>query len=328
MNVPCVRVPREQGESVRQALADIDALAKEFKIEATDEWVYIPITAENEIPETYDIVSRTPERRTQQTLPHDLLSYEPSYERLGHIGLIDEEDPERAQAIADALIASDIPLTGVLNRQSNIRGDYRIREWDQLAGETTETRHREFGAEFIVDVTKTYFSPRLATERHRVIQQVTAGERVLDMFAGVGPFIIPMAMRGAEVVGVDMNEAAITYLKKNADVNDVAERVEAIHGDVREVAASYPGWADRIIMNLPHSADDFLPNAGIVASDSCRLHYYDIQHEDAPFEPGEKAIRSALGDEYQVVVDNRHVVRSYAPHEVNICLDVDLNAKE
>jgi tRNA (guanine37-N1)-methyltransferase len=101
--------------------------------------------------------------------------------------------------------------------------------------------------------------------------------------------------------------------------------VTAIHGDVRDVAGDYADWATRIVMNLPHSADDFLETAVELAGDDCVIHYYDIQHEDAPFEPGLAAIRAAAEPAgYAVEVLSERVVRSYAPHEVNVCLDVRL----
>ncbi len=77
-------------------------------------------------------------------------------------------------------------------------------------------------------------------------------------------------------------------------------------------------------MNLPHSADEFLDTAVSLAGDDCVIHYYDIQHEDDPFGPGEDAIRSAAEPEYDVTVETRREVRSYAPHELNVCLDVRL----
>jgi tRNA (guanine37-N1)-methyltransferase len=128
-------------------------------------------------------------------------------------------------------------------------------------------------------------------------------------------------------VGVDLNERAIEYLRENAERNAVAERVTAIQGDVREVAPEYAGWADRVVMNLPHSADAFLDAAVTVAGEECVLHYYDIQHEDDRFGPGEAAIREAAGDAYDVDVETRHTVRSYAPHEFNVCLDVRLTRR-
>jgi tRNA (guanine37-N1)-methyltransferase len=204
------------------------------------------------------------------------------------------------------------------------------REWDVLVGESTETVHREYGYEFALDIAEVYFSPRLATERHRVISQVDGDERVLDMFAGVGPFAVPMAGRGAEVVGCDLNPAAVEYLRENARRNGVEDRLTAVHGDVRELPEEYAGWADRLVMNLPHSAGDFLETAVELAGEECVLHYYDIQHEDDPFGPGKRAIREAVADaetDYEVTVETERVVRSYAPHEYNVCLDVRLTAR-
>ena len=140
------------------------------------------------------------------------------------------------------------------------------------------------------------------------------------MFAGVGPFVVPAAERGADCVGVDLNEAAVEYLRANAERNGVAERVTAIHGDVRAVEG-YDDWADRIVMNLPHSAEQFLETAVALAGDDCLVHFYDIQPDSEPFGPGERAIRDVAAPEYEVTVENRRSVRSYAPHESNVCLD-------
>jgi len=330
MTVPCVRVTREQGEATRKVLAERDLLAVGYQIFAEDGDLYIPLSR---VPEhldldcTFEIVSRDAPRRKTQTLPEDLLGFEPSYERLGDIVILDEDDLDRAHEIASSLVESDIPVETVVNRASEIRGELRVREWDVLVGDRTETVHREYGCDYELDIARVYFSPRLATERRRVTQQVDGGERFFDMFAGVGPFVIPAAKRDAECVGVDLNEVAVEYLNRNAKRNGVEHRITAIHGDVRDVisdAEKYVDWADRLVMNLPHSADTFLDTAVRLASDECVLHYYDISHDTDPFGPGERAIREAAGDEYDVTVETRREVRSYAPHELNVCLDVRL----
>ena len=325
MTVPCVRVPREAGEATRQALAELDVLDEAHDITVEDGWLYVPVAAPEAVPTEYDVVQFDAPARQRQTRPADLLGYEPSYERLGDIVILDEEDTERAQDLADAVMASDLRAKTVVNRASPIEGELRVREWDVLAGDGTETVHREYGCAFALDIARVYFSPRLATERHRVTEQVEAGERFFDMFAGVGPFAIPAAKREAEVVGVDLNPVAVEYLRENAERNGVADRVTAIEGDVRDVAEEHGGWADRLVMNLPHSAGEFLDTAVSLASDDCVLHYYDIQHDSDPFGPGESAIRAAAGDAYDVEVLTRRLVRSYAPHEENVCLDVRLS---
>ena len=374
METPCVRVERERGEEARRELAEANLVRDDREIVVEDGWLYIPVADPETVPEAFAVVDHDVPRRETQTMPADVLGYEPSYERLGDIVIVDEDDPDRAREMADAILASDLPVRTVLDRASKVKGDRRVRDWEVLAeadagdvddsesvdsesdaGDAspvasrarTETVHREYGCEFALDVAQVYFSPRLATERHRVAEQVEAGERAFDMFAGVGPFVVPFAERGAEVVGVDINEVAIEYLRENARRNGVEDRVTAIHGDVRDVVsgvletpesdgeddatsaevdveADYEDWADRIVMNLPHSADEFLDTAVRLAGDDCVVHYYDIQHEDDPFGPGEDAIRAAADPEYEVTVENRHVVRSYAPHELNVCLDVRL----
>jgi tRNA (guanine37-N1)-methyltransferase len=325
MPVPCVRVEPSAGETTRARLAERDLVADEYEITVEDGWLYVPVVDPSRVPAEYDVHTRElPSRRTQ-TMPAELCSFEPSYERLGDIAIVDEDDPDRARELADAIANSDLPVESVLNRASKVKGEQRVRDWEVLAGAATETVHREYGCEFLLDLDSVYFSPRLATERHRVVEQVAPGEQALDMFAGVGPFAIPFAVAGATVVGVDVNPAAIEYLETNARRNDVADRVTAIEGDVRAVTDEYRNWADRLVMNLPHSADEFLDAAIALAADQCVLHYYDIQPDDAPFEPGIEAIEAAAGTEYDVFVETKREVRSYAPREVNVCLDVRLD---
>jgi len=324
MTVPCVRVRPQEGEQTRQTLATYGLLDEDYDITAGDEWLYIPVTNPETVPGKFDLVPFEAPSRDQQTTPADLLGYDPSYERLGDIIILDEDESERAHEIAAAAMDSGLQAKTVVNRASPIAGELRIRDWEILVGDSTETVHREYGCAFALDISQVYFSPRLATERHRVTEQISDHERVIDMFAGVGPFAIPAAKHGAEVIGADLNPAAIRYLRANAERNGVTERITAVEGDVRDTVGQYADWADRLVMNLPHSADEFLDTAVGLASDDCLIHYYDIQHESDLFGPGERAIRAAVGDSYEVEVVNQHTVRSYAPHEENICLDVRL----
>jgi tRNA (guanine37-N1)-methyltransferase len=332
MEVPCIAVPREDGEETRQTLADVGVLDDDYEIVVEDDTLYIPVTTVDGVPDRFETTVRElPTRRTVQT-PADSLGYEPSLERLGDVIILDEDDPDRAAEIAEAVLTSDLPVRSVLNRASKIKGELRVRDWEVLAEQAadtvdrspTETVHREYGHEFLIDLSAVYFSPRLATERHRVIEQIQPGEQLLDMFAGVGPFAIPAATQGAEVVAVDLNDTAVEYLRENARRNGVSESITAISGDVREVVDDYCGWADRLVMNLPHSADEFLETAVDLAGEECVIHYYDIQHDTDPFGPGIEAIRAAAEPEYEVTVETEHVVKSYAPHELNVCLDVRL----
>jgi tRNA (guanine37-N1)-methyltransferase len=325
MDRPCVRVARTEGETTRERLAAADLLDRNHQIAVEDAEIYLPVTDPDAVPDEFEVVDHPVEPRDRQDAPADLLGWEPTYERVGDIVVLDEDDPERARAAADAVMASDVPAKTVMNRASKVGGEFRVREFDVLAGDGTETVHREYGHEFLVDLAAVYFSPRLATERRRVVEQVREGERVVDMFAGVGPFAVPMATRGATVLAVDKNPVAVRYCRENVRRNGVEDRVEVVEADVRDVARERPDGADRLVMNLPHSASDFFDAAVTLAGDDCVVHLYDIQGEDDPFGPGVATAEAAVeGTGYGVEVVGQRVVRSYAPHEVNVRVDLRL----
>lgn len=78
--------------------------------------------------------------------------------------------------------------------------------------------------------TLTRTSPFLLT-----VVEVLPGERVLDVFAGSGAFGVVAALRGADVVAVDVSPAAVGCARRNAAANGVADRLDARVGDVRDV---------------------------------------------------------------------------------------------
>jgi len=323
MDSPCVRVPREAGERTRRRLAERELLDRTREIVVADDRLYVPVTDPDAVPCEFSVVDRDTPDREPQTVPGEFLDFTPTYERLGDLVLLDQDDPDRAQAAAAAVMDSDVRAAAVLNRESKVQGEHRTREWSLLAGDRTTTVHREYGYEYELDVSDVYFSPRLATERHRVAEQVQAGERAVDMFAGVGPYAIPFADRGATVVATDVNQRAIEYLRRNAERNGVADRITAVHGDVRAVTDDYADSADRIVMNLPHLANEFVERAIALACAESVIHYYDIQPDGDPFAAGRDAIVAAAeAAGYDVSVVTEQEVRSYAPHEVNVCLDV------
>src|SRR5207247_7047141 len=89
------------------------------------------------------------------------------------------------------------PKIGVVLEDRGVKGEHGSREIDVIAGEPrTTTVHTEHGLHYRVDLSRAYFSPRLASERKRIADLIEAGETVADPFAGVGPYSLLTAKRG------------------------------------------------------------------------------------------------------------------------------------
>jgi tRNA (guanine37-N1)-methyltransferase len=178
--------------------------------------------------------------------------------------------------IGEALISEVKNLKVVMEQEGGIGGEFRLRKLRHIAGERrTFTTHRENGCVFRVDVEKTYFSPRLSTERLRVAEEADKRERVLNMFAGVGPFSIVIAKRaGAKVTSCELNGYASRLHEENDRLNKVQDLVEVINADAAELPVMVKGRFDRILMPHPSEADRFIPTALKLARRGGRLVYY------------------------------------------------------
>jgi tRNA (guanine37-N1)-methyltransferase len=156
----------------------------------------------------------------------------------------------------------------------------------------------------------------------RIAEQVKDHDKVVDMFAGVGPFSILIAKKfpPSQVIAIDKNPVAIKYLRENVRLNKV-KNVEIREGDAREEVRGIQD-ADRIIMNLPHSSIEFLDTAFGIIKKGGVIHIYAITHEDDLFEGTWKQIENiAQQADFQVIPLDSRIVRPYAPYQYNVCID-------
>ncbi len=314
----CIRVPKGAGERTRQKLIGLGVINKNLRIRAEGDDLLIPVIKP---VEGYDMEKGDFEVMIKEKSPQEELGFFPAYEVIGDIAIIDqyESDVER---IAEALIRGK-KIKTVVQAASAVGGEYRTREYTFLGGERrTETLYRENGCRYLLDVSKVYFTPRLATERMRVAGQVKDGDKVVDMFAGVGPFSIMIAKKfpSSHVIAIDKNPVAIKYLKENVRLNRVAN-VEIREGDVREEIRGISD-ADHVIMNLPHSSLEFLGQAFSAVKKGGVVHLYAIAHEDDIFDGLWRRIEEAARQfNREVVALERRIVRPYAPYQYNVCVE-------
>ena len=206
-------------------------------------------------------------------------------------------------------------------KKSAVKGTTRVRDLEFLAGaDDSVTIHKEHGARLKLDVREMYFSPRLATERKRVMESVNDGEKILDMFCGIGPFPIVIARnKEVEITAVDINESAIKYLNENINLNKLKGSIKTYCGDIAEVSKSFNSKFDRIIMNLPGLAYTFLDLAVDLIEDGGIINYYEFSDS---YEQGIKRLESACSKKNkQVEIINCRKVKSTSPGEWHVAID-------
>jgi tRNA (guanine37-N1)-methyltransferase len=322
-----LKVERKHGEEFRKALVQRGLIDRSRKIFSDESYVYLPLLDRDEAAvddlaklALFQLMELDFPAEEHRISPEELLGFRPSFEVVGDIAMIEDEGQD-SERIASALMATCKSIRTVIVPISDVEGEYRTRRFRHVAGERrTVTVHREHGLSYLVDLEGAYFTERLGTERLRLARQVRTGQVVLDMFAGVGPFALLMAKHGARVIAIDKNPVAVRCLRENARRNKIQD-IKILEGDARELALRYEGSADHVIMNLPHSASEFLDPALKAARPGGVVHYYCIAPEDDLYRDW-KAIESAaeqIGTSVESVY--RGVVRSYAPHRLNVVID-------
>ncbi|MEM1578122.1 MAG: methyltransferase, partial [Archaeoglobaceae archaeon] len=206
-----------------------------------------------------------------------------SFEIIGDIAIIEipEELLSKKNLIVEAILSKHRHIKTVLRKSGQVDGVYRVAGYEVIYGKETETIAKEYGCRFLVDPTKVYYSSKLSTERERVAKLVKNGERVLVMFAGVGPFAILIAKlsKANEVIGVELNKFAVEYFRRNVRLNKV-ENIIVLEGDVAEIVPKLEGRFDRVLMPAPYSAESFVYLLKGKVKKGGFVHYYTFESEN------------------------------------------------
>ena len=320
---------RREGESVLIPLArwpergELKELEEEIGLIELSEADFEP---REERPSLLALLSRS--------IPPELLDLAPrAFDIVGDIAIVElrpELWPYRRQ-VGSAIMALHKRVRLVLAKGGPVSGAFRLRPLTPIAGSgPTETAHREHGCVFWLDVARTYFSPRLSYEHARVASQAREGELVIDMFAGVGPFSILMARRARAIMvyAIDINPVAIHYLARNVRANKVMGSVVPVLSDARAVVRrGLSGLADRVVMNLPEKATEFLESAcEALRPEGGILHFYTFAGAPEPEREAVDVLKTGIrraGRKIKRILLTRKV-RAVAPFKWQVVVDAEV----
>lgn len=197
-------------------------------------------------------------------IPSDLISKLPDkWEKIGNVlTLILPSILTKYENIIGKKYAEFLNCKTVLKEIGGIKGEFRVPNVKIIYGSKyTETIHKENGIKYKLDPQKIMFSSGNMDERIRMAEISNDKETVIDLFAGIGYFTLPIAVysKPKRIIACEKNQIAFDYLKENIILNDVTSIVEPIKGDNRIVAPK--NIADRVIMGYIDKTQKFLPLA-------------------------------------------------------------------
>ncbi|MHA1687823.1 MAG: class I SAM-dependent methyltransferase [Promethearchaeota archaeon] len=213
-----------------------------------------------------------------------------------------------------------------------IRGKFRVPEnMEFLAGEENPiVVHKENGIIYKFDITKIMFSKGNVRERKYLSTLVQPDEIIVDMFAGIGYFSLPIAVHSPvkKIYSIELNPIAFQYLKENIKLNYVEDKIIPILGDCREevVKLSNSGVrADRVIMGVFPAPRDYIEQALTLTKESGTVFHYEgvvKKDEEDYLNLYEDFKKKASELQLKCELKEKRNVKSYGPGLYHIVLDI------
>jgi tRNA G37 N-methylase Trm5 len=200
------------------------------------------------------------------------------------------------------------------------------------------TTVRENGVSYTLDVTASMFSSGNGTEKARMGAQRAAGETVVDLFAGIGYYTIPLLLHAgaARVHACEWNPPSLEALARNVALNGVADGACVIHAG--DCALHAPRRvAHRVLLGLlPSSESGWRAAVEALRDDGGVLHVHATVRNGAQAAwtadacesfvklAAEAGRRGADGAPWAARTMHIEVVKSYAPRVLHIVADIAL----
>jgi tRNA wybutosine-synthesizing protein 2 len=323
-----VRASAGESESVRQKLLSGSALDNSRKLVKKNGFIEIPVTESFRSDEFILIEQGEPEYYFQEKTLSSTLNIPESEKKLlprgwqilGEIIIVtlSEKLEHRKTDVGDALLTL-YPRCKTVLLDRGISGQKREPHREIIAGNRTETIHKENGCFFKLDAMRIMFSQGNLAEKKRM-SKVGKNEIVIDMFAGIGYFSIPMAVHSKpkKIISIEINPVSFGYLKENIMLNKAGNIIEQIAGDCAKVTPC--GIADRVIMGYL-DGQEYLPQGISALIPGGILHYHEAVPEAIEQRPVERILEAVKEQGRSAQIIGMHRIKKYAPGVWHVVVD-------
>ena len=243
------------------------------------------------------------------------------WKKIGDILILDNKFTVQSDTQLKEL--SDKHNVKTIMKVDHIYGTNRDPVIKLLYGNDTETINKENGCLFKLDLKKVMWSKGNNNERIRIAKLVEDNETVIDMFAGIGYFSIPIGVHSnaKQIYSIEINPNSFHYLKENIKLNKISN-ITPLLGDCINITPDYK--ADRIIMGYVKTTHHYLK----VAIDSLNkggvIHYHETVPEKLMDIRPINRIKELAGDR-QVEFLKLNKVKKYSPGVFHVVCDARIN---
>ncbi len=198
-----------------------------------------------------------------------------------------------------------------------------------IAGEDNPiVEHKEHRIIYRFDITKIMFSKGNIYERKYLATLIKGGEIIVDMFAGIGYFSLPIAKHASpeKIYSIEINPVSYKFLVENIKINHLEEKIIPILGNSKKevLNLSKSGIrADRIIMGVFPAPKDFIREALSLAKDKGSIfHYEGVVSKEDFLSLFEEFHNEAKKMDFKSELKAKRYVKSYGPNLYHVVLDI------
>ncbi|MBN1801011.1 MAG: class I SAM-dependent methyltransferase family protein [Candidatus Lokiarchaeota archaeon] len=188
--------------------------------------------------------------------------------------------------------------------------------------------HKEHEVKYKLDITKIMFSKGNLKERKFLTTFVKPGEILVDMFAGIGYFSLPIAKhtKVAKIYSIELNPVSFHYLKENIILNHLENKIIPINGDckveVRKLSEAGIK-ADRIVMGVFPAPIEYIEDAlTLTKEEGTTIHFEGVVDKYNYVDLFNTFSTIANNNGYLSNLTSERFVKSYGPNLAHVVLDI------
>lgn len=241
------------------------------------------------------------------------------WKKIGDILVLDKSNNHNYNDLKQTAQKHNVKTIVKINK---IHGNKREPQIQILYGNDTQTINKENKCLFKLDLSQVMWSKGNTNERLRIAKLTQDNETIIDMFAGIGYFSIPIAVHAnpQKIYSIEINPNSYKYLKENIKLNKI-NNIQPLLGDCKKITPHYQ--ADRIIMGYIKTTHHYLKTAIKSLNKNGIIHYHETVPEKLITTRPQERIQKSTNRKFKIL--NIQKIKKYSPGIYHIVIDAQFD---